>query len=124
VPRPIEIAQDKQKITLKAELYEFTKDQIQIHVENNVLTIRGERSFDQFVRSFRLTNVDLGNIKASFRNGLLKIEMPNGEEGRTSQIAPWGEGGLKQTRTICLPLDQSRSRIRPLSAAASKVPVT
>jgi len=72
-------------------------------MEGGVLTIRGERKFEEekegrnfhrlersygtFVRSFTLpNNVDRENIHASFKNGLLEIELPKREEARPRQI--------------------------------------
>jgi HSP20 family protein len=72
-------------------------------MEGGVLTIRGERKFEDekegrnfhrlersyghFVRSFTLpNNVDREQIGASFNNGLLQIELPKSEEARPRQI--------------------------------------
>lgn len=102
---PVDIAEDKDKIVLTAELPGFKEDQVQIQMEGNVLTIRGERKFKekregngrnyhrveraygQFVRSFTLpSNVDRENIRAKFSNGLLEIELPKKEEAKPRQI--------------------------------------
>ena len=72
-------------------------------MEGGVLTLRGERKFDdendgrnfhrversygQFVRSFTLpNNVDRENIKASFSDGLLEVALPKREEAKPRQI--------------------------------------
>ena len=100
---PVDIAEDKDTITLTAELPGFKEDQIQIQMEGGVLTLRGERKFEeekdgrnfhrversygQFVRSFTLpNNVDREKIKANFADGLLKIELPKREEAKPRQI--------------------------------------
>jgi HSP20 family protein len=100
---PVDIAEDKDRITLTAELPGFREDQVRIQMEGGVLTIRGERKFEeekngrnfhrversygQFVRSFTLpNNVDRDQIRASFDNGLLKIELPKSEEARPREI--------------------------------------
>jgi HSP20 family protein len=105
---PVDIAEDKDRIVLTAELPGFQEDQIQIQMEGGVLTLRGERKFEdekegrnfhrversygQFVRSFTLpNNVDRDAIKASFRNGLLEIAMPKREEAKPRQISISGD---------------------------------
>jgi HSP20 family protein len=100
---PVDISEDKDSITLTAELPGFREDQVEVQMEGGVLTIRGERKFEeekegrnyhrlersygQFVRSFTLpNNVDREEIRASFNNGLLEIEMPKRAEARPRQI--------------------------------------
>jgi HSP20 family protein len=100
---PVDISEDKDRITLTAELPGFSEDQVEVQMEGGVLTIRGERKFEDekegrnfhrlersygtFVRSFTLpNNVDRENIRASFQNGLLEIELPKREEARPRQI--------------------------------------
>jgi HSP20 family protein len=100
---PVDIAEDKDRIVLTAELPGFKENQIEIQMEGGVLTLRGERKFEeekegrnyhrversygQFVRSFTLpNNVDRDNIKASFSNGLLEIALPKREEAKPRQI--------------------------------------
>jgi len=78
---------------LKAELPGIEPKDVDIRVENNVLTLRGERKFDQevkrenchrveraygtFSRAFTLPNVvDTASIKAEFKDGVLHITMP------------------------------------------------
>ncbi len=100
---PVDIAEDKDRIVLTAELPGFKEDQIEIQMEGGVLTLRGERKFEdekegrnyhrversygQFVRSFTLpNNVDRENIKANFGNGLLEVVLPKREEAKPRQI--------------------------------------
>ncbi len=73
-------------------------------MENNVLTVSGERSFEgdeskatyhrverfygKFSRSFRLPrSVEAGNVKAHFADGVLTLELPKSEESKPRQIA-------------------------------------
>jgi HSP20 family protein len=105
---PVDIAEEKDRIVLTAELPGFREDQVNIQLEGGVLTIRGERKFEdekkdrnfhrversygQFVRSFTLpNNVDRENIRASFDHGLLRVEMPKTAEARPRQIKISGE---------------------------------
>jgi len=115
---PVDIAEDKDRITLTAELPGFREDQVDVQMEGGVLTIRGERKFEeekegrnfhrversygQFLRSFTLPiNVDRDQVRASFANGLLEIQMPKREEARPRQIKVTGEtSGQKQERPI------------------------
>ena len=100
---PVDISEDKERITLTAELPGFREDQVDVQMEGGVLTIRGERkmeeekegrnfhrlerSYGHFVRSFTLpNNVDRDNIRAHFNNGLLEVEMPKREEAKPRQI--------------------------------------
>jgi HSP20 family protein len=107
---PVDISEDKDKIVLTAELPGFDENQVEINMEGNVLTIRGERKFEEekgdernyhrverayghFLRSFTLPpNVDRENIQARFRNGLLEIELPKREEAKPRQIRISGTG--------------------------------
>lgn len=110
---PVDIEEDKEKIVLTAELPGFKQDQIDIQMEGGVLTLRGERKFEeekegrnyhrversygQFVRSFTLpNNVDRENIQAHFADGLLRIEMPKREEAKPRQIKIGGNGEEKK----------------------------
>ena len=126
---PVDIAEDRERITLTAELPGFREDQVKIQMEGGVLTIRGERKFEeekdgrnfhriersygQFVRSFTLpNNVDREQIRASFDNGLLRIEMPKTAEARPREIKISGSTDRKaipEKRTIDVP---SRERAR------------
>jgi HSP20 family protein len=79
------------------------KDEINIHVSDHVLTIKGEkkkeeevkdedyrfseRSYGAFVRSIGLpTQVQTEKTKASFKNGVLKIRLPKTEEAKKKEI--------------------------------------
>ena len=105
---PVDIAEEKDRIILTAELPGFREDQVNIQMEGGVLTIRGERKFEdekngrnfhrversygQFLRSFTLPiNVDREQIRASFDHGLLKIELPKTAEARPRQIKISGQ---------------------------------
>jgi HSP20 family protein len=100
---PVDIVEGKDKLVLTAELPGFTEEQIHINFEDGVLSLEGERKFEQeskdenyhrversygrFVRSFSLpANVDSQRISAHFANGLLSIEMPKREEAKPKAI--------------------------------------
>ncbi len=100
---PVDIYESENEIVLKAELPEIDQKDIDIKVEDNTLTIRGERKFEQetkkenyhrieraygkFSRSFSLPNtIDREEIKASYKDGILKLVMPKREETKPKQI--------------------------------------
>jgi HSP20 family protein len=111
---PVDIAEDKDRMLVTAELPGFKEDEVQIQMEGNLLTIRGERKFEQekegrnyhrversygqFVRSFTLpNNVDRENIRAHFRNGLLEIELPKREDAKPREIKISGETSTRRS---------------------------
>jgi HSP20 family protein len=100
----VDIFELEGNIVLKAELPGVEAKDVDIRVENNVLTLRGERKFDNevkresyhrversygaFSRSFTLpTVVDTSNIKAEFKEGVLRVTLPKREEAKPKQIA-------------------------------------
>jgi HSP20 family protein len=101
---PVDIFQTgDHELVLKAELPDMTREDIDITVENFVLTIKGEkklapelkeeqfhhaeRRYGAFSRSFSLpTTVDAGKVSAEYRNGVLTIKLPLREEAKPRQI--------------------------------------
>lgn len=91
------------EVVIHAELPGMKKDDIDIHVENNILTIRGkrerkeeikedsyfrsERAYGQFSRSFSLpTSVDVKKIAAEYKDGVLALRLPKADEAKPRQI--------------------------------------
>ena len=101
---PVDVYEnDKQEFVIKAELPDMTRDDIKIVVDNNTLTISGEKKLDAevreeccvrvertygaFSRSFVLPpSLDTGKIGADYRNGLLTVRLPKREEAKPKQI--------------------------------------
>lgn len=100
----VDIYEQGSDIVLKAELPGVNPKDVDILVENNVLTLRGERSFDQevkresyhrveraygsFSRSFTLPSVvDTDKIKADYKDGVLRVTLPKKDEAKPKQIA-------------------------------------
>ncbi len=98
-----DIYETEKELVLKMELPEIERENVQVTVENNALTIRGERkleekvarenyhrierSYGEFMRSFTLpTFVDGNRIVAEFKEGLLTVTLPKNEEVRPKQI--------------------------------------
>lgn len=99
----VDIYETEQELVVKADLPEVDEKDLDVHVENNVLSIRGERKFDNttsednylrverpygpFSRSFSLANtVNTDAIKAEYHNGVLKLTIPKREEAKPKQI--------------------------------------
>ena len=101
---PVDIFEtDDHTLVLKAELPDIPRDQIHVTVENNTLTLRGEkkvtnevkedkfrrveRSYGVFSRSFTLPNtVDGSKVKADYRDGVLTVRLPYREEAKPRTI--------------------------------------
>ncbi|HET9368427.1 MAG TPA: Hsp20/alpha crystallin family protein [Candidatus Udaeobacter sp.] len=98
-----DITEDEKEYLIKAELPELRKEDVEVTVENGVLTISGERKFEQeekkkkyhrvergygtFVRSFTLPDdADATRVKAEFKNGLLTVHLPKSERAKPKQI--------------------------------------
>ena len=88
---------------IKAELPGLDKNDISLDLQNGVLTLKGERKYEnevkeenyyrremscgKFIRSFTLpADVDADKIKAEFQKGLLTVEVPKPEEHKPKQI--------------------------------------
>jgi HSP20 family protein len=99
----VDIYEQGTDIVLKAELPGVDPKDVDIRLENNVLSLRGqrklesevkresyhrvERSYGTFSRSFTLpTVVDQASIKAEFKDGLLRLTLPKREEAKPKQI--------------------------------------
>ena len=101
---PVDIFQSPTgELVMKIEVPGIKKEDIDIRVENNTLTIRGERKLEQevqqeqfhriervygtFVRTFSLPNqVNTEQVKADYRDGVLTITLPVREEAKPKQI--------------------------------------
>jgi len=99
----VDIYETDEAIILKAELPGIKKDDVSVEVKDNVLTLKGvrteekeikeknyyrkERAFGTFSRAFNLQHrIQPDKIKARFKDGVLKIEIPKPEEEKPKQI--------------------------------------
>ena len=99
----VDIYETANEVVVKAELPEVNQSDIDIQVENNTLTLRGERKLDKetkqenfhrieraygvFSRSFTLpSTVDQERIKADYKDGILRISLPKREASKPKQI--------------------------------------
>lgn len=99
----VDISETKTHYLIKAELPEVEKEDVDVSIENGILTISGERHFEsdeetetrhriesmygRFSRSFTLpSDVDEAKISANSRNGVLKVQLPKVEEVPESKV--------------------------------------
>jgi HSP20 family protein len=99
----VDIYNNDEAIVIKAELPGMEKKDITIDMKGGVLTLKGERShedevkeenyyrrerrYGKFYRAFKLPeDVDAEKIKADFKNGVLKIDIPKPEERKPRKI--------------------------------------
>jgi len=98
-----DIYETEHELVVKVDLPDVDPKELDIRVENNLLTIRGERKFESkvnesnylrversygsFARSFALANtVNAEAIKADYENGVLALTIPKREEAKPKQI--------------------------------------
>jgi HSP20 family protein len=99
----VDIYEDEHKVVLKLEVPGMKQEDFDIRVENNTLTVRGERKFEKeekeenfhrierrygsFYRAFTVPNtVNTENVAASYDAGVLKIELEKRAEAKPKQI--------------------------------------
>jgi HSP20 family protein len=99
----VDILETEHELIVQADLPDVNPKDLDIRVENNILTIRGERKFEKkvsedkylrverafgsFSRSFSLANtVNAEAIKADYQNGVLTLAIPKREEAKPKQI--------------------------------------
>ncbi len=99
----VDIYETEGELVVKADLPEVDEKDIDVRVEINTLSIRGERKFQNdvneenylrveraygsFTRSFSLPNtVNAEAIRAEYNNGVLTIHLPKREESKPKQI--------------------------------------
>jgi len=98
-----DIFENDKELVIKFELAEVKKEDVEVKLEQNVLTVRGERKFEEktdrenyhrverrygeFMRSFNVPMyVDAAKIKADFKDGVLTVTFPKNKEARPKQI--------------------------------------
>lgn len=113
----VDIYENKEHIVLEAELPGMNRDDFELSVENNVITLRGERQFEKkddsdnyhrversygsFTRSFTLPQtVSADGATAEYRNGVLRVTLPKREETKARRIKISGESAGASAKTI------------------------
>ena len=99
----VDVYEDEHKVTLKIEVPGIEEKDIDVRVENNLLTVTGERKIDKeekqenyrrverqygsFTRTFTLPQtVDTEKVSANYDKGVLKIVLPKKAEAKPKQI--------------------------------------
>ena len=100
---PVDIYEDEHSVSLKLEVPGIEEKDLDVRVENNTLTVRGERKFEReekeenfhrierrygsFARSFTLPQtVDAEKVEANYVNGVLQIRLAKKAEAKPKQI--------------------------------------
>jgi HSP20 family protein len=99
----VDIVESDNEIVLKADLPGLDPKDVEIHVQNGTLTLKGERKFTSdvkeddcrraervygsFLRSFSLPQtVDPDKVEADYGNGVLEVRLPKRPEAKPKQI--------------------------------------
>ena len=99
----VDVSEDKDSVIIRAEMPGMTKEDVKISIQDNVLTLKGEkkqekeekeknyhrveRSYGSFCRSFQLpTSVKNDKVKASYKDGVLCVTLPKTEEVKPKEI--------------------------------------
>jgi HSP20 family protein len=99
----VDIVETENELVVKADLPDVKLEDIGVHVENQTLTVKGERKFEKdenargyhriersygnFVRSFAVpSTVDTENVQADYKNGVLTVSLPKKAAAKPRQI--------------------------------------
>ena len=100
---PVDVYEDEHNVTLKIEVPGIEEKDIDVRIENNTLTVHGERKFEKeekeenyrrverqygsFTRTFSLpSTVNHDNVQADYDKGVLKIKLAKKAEAKPKQI--------------------------------------
>jgi HSP20 family protein len=112
----VDVYENGEKVVLKLDVPGIKEEDLDIRVENQTLTVRGERKFEKeekeenfhrierrygsFYRSFSLpTTVDTENVAATYEAGVLKLELKKKSSAQPRQIKV-GVGQKAETKTV------------------------
>lgn len=111
----VDVIEGKEAIVLEADLPGMSIDDVDVSIENNMVTIRGERKFEKrdetdnvhrversfgsFTRSFVLPrNVAAEGATAAYENGILRVSLPKKEEAKARKIEIAGNTAAKAVK--------------------------
>jgi HSP20 family protein len=114
---PVDIYEDAQQLVLKLEVPGIRQDDLDVRVENQTLTVKGERKFEtdekeenfhrierrygSFTRSFTLPQaVDTGSVKASYDAGVLSVSLAKKEAAKPKQVKVEIGSNSAQTKQV------------------------
>jgi len=100
---PVDVYEDANRLVLKLEVPGIPQEDLQIHLENQTLTVKGERKFGKdekeenfhrierrygsFIRSFTLpATIETDSAQANFENGVLSIALQKKEAAKPKQL--------------------------------------
>src|ERR1700751_2094668 len=100
---PVDVYEDEHNVTLKIEVPGIEEKDIDVRIENNTMTVHGERKFEKdekeenyrrlerqygsFTRTFTLPNpVDTESVSATYEKGVLKVKLAKKAEAKPKQI--------------------------------------
>lgn len=123
----VDIYENKDQIVLEAELPGMKQEDFDLAVENNVITLRGERRFEKadeadnyhrversygsFTRSFTLPqSVSAEGATAEYNNGVLRVVLPKREETKSRRIEVKGVGTGASPKTIEAKTETGKSK--------------
>jgi HSP20 family protein len=129
----VDIFENKDEIVLEAELPGMNREDFELTVENNVLTLRGERQFERknegenfhrversygtFTRSFTLPQtISPDGVTAEYQNGLLRVVMKKREEVKARRIEIAGAGTGSAPKTIEAQAESSKGEAKAQTA--------
>ena len=122
----VDIYENKDQIVLEAELPGMKQEDFDLSIENNVITLRGERRFEKtdesdnyhrversygsFTRSFTLPqSVSSEDAHAEYNNGVLRVTLPKREETKSRRIEVTG-AATSSTKTIDAKTDSVKAK--------------
>ena len=122
----VDIYENKDQIVLEAELPGMKQEDFDLHIENNVITLRGERKFSKtdesdnyhrversygaFTRSFTLPQtVTAEDARAEYNNGVLRVTLPKREEAKSRRIEVTG-GSATSNKTIEAKIETAKGK--------------
>lgn len=125
---PTDVSEDKESIQISMELAGVSPDDVRISLENNILTVRGEkrqeeeentervhrveRIYGVFERTFVLPNtVDSDRIEARHENGVLTVSIPKAERARPREIRVSSSGSPQVRSTSKQPTEAQATEV-------------
>ena len=99
----IDVVEEKDGFVVRADLPGLSKDDVSVAIQDNILTIKGERKseveqtkgniyhqervYGQFLRTVELpVRVEAGKVQATFKDGVLTVSLPKSEEAKPKEI--------------------------------------
>jgi HSP20 family protein len=133
---PVDVYEDEHNITLKIEVPGIDEKDIDVRIENNTLTVHGERKFEKeekeenyrcverqygsFTRTFTLpTTGDPEQVQADYDKGVLKIKLTKKAEAKPKQIkVNVGGGKTLESHSQRAPARPRKQSLKPLPSFA------